>query len=208
MIPRRSLATPSQPTGVIIRRAKARLLRDIGPAEGDTAGGVTLHPRLYAPFGPAEIWETDWDYDTVADADPADVFTITNISTGPNSTLTITSDEDSIFLEHDRLQITASSAVSGATDAINDRAGHCLADAVIAGSTMTISTNLALSAAAELGNVIRLVPPPRLVGRVIQVVNRWHDATLTEGMIVEVEQEDGSAWWDIISGSCSALSED
>lgn len=205
---RRSLATPTQTPGLIVRRAKARLLRDIGAANGETNGGVTLHPRLYAPFGPAEIWEEDRDYDEVEDADPADVFAITDITPGPNATLEIASDDDSIFLEHDRLRITESSGDAGAADGINDKKGHCIADAVIDAGTMTIATNLTLSAADDLGSVVRLVPPPRLIGRVVQVVNRWHDETFLEGAIVDIEQEDGSEWWDIKAGSCTAFEDE
>ncbi len=202
---RREFSSGGQQPGLIVRRAKARLLRDIGPATGTSEGGVDFHPRRYPPFGPAEIWERDPDYDEVNDANPADVFAITGLTPGANSTLTIASTDETIFLEHDLLVIDGSSEIADAGDAANDRRGHCRSDAVISGGTMTINTNLRLKAVATRGNVIRIVPPPLLVGRVVQVSNRWHDATLLEGMIVSIEQEDGSEWWDIVSASCDAF---
>lgn len=207
MVPRRTLSEATQPAGTLIRRAKARLLRDIGRAEGTTNGGVDLHPRLYPPYGPAEIWERDPDYDRIADANAADTFAIVSHTTGPNSDIVIVSTDDSIFLEHDRFLITGTSIVSGADDGQNDFVGHCIAAADISGGNLTIHTNLNLQTAADLGQVIRLVPPPKLIGRVIQIVNRWHDADLTEGLIVDVEQDDGSDWWDIVAASCAEFTE-
>lgn len=199
---RRALSSGvGQPPGLIVSRVRARLLRDIGRSEDNTEAGVTRHPRKYPSFGPAEAWIADARYDEVVDANPADIFPITAITTGPNATLTITSLASDIFLKHDLLRITGSSGVAGAADGINDRCGHCLED--YDPVTGIISTNLNLAAAANLGNVIRLVPRPRKISRlIIQVVNRWHDADLTEGMIVEAEQEDGSEWYDVVSASC------
>lgn len=204
---RRPLSNKGQTPGLIVRRAKAVLLRDIGPADGQTAGGVTLHPQLYAPFGPAQIWDADLSYDEIADAELADVFAITLVVPGDNATLEIASEDSSIFRAHDLLRITASSAVAGAADGVNDRVGKCVSSATIDAGVMTIYTNLTLSAADDLGNILRRVPPPRLSGRVVQVVNRWHDATLQKGMIVDIQQEDGSEWWDICSAGCRPLVE-
>lgn len=205
---RRPFSSGGQMPGLIVRRAKARLLRDIGPATGTSEGGVDYHPRLYPTFGPAEIWESDRDIDEINDANAADVFPITGLTPGANSTITIDSTDATIFLEHDQLVINASSEVADAEDAANDRRGRCISDAGIAGSVLTIHTNLRLMDVADLGNVIRLVPPPKRVGRVVQVANRWHDATLTSGMIVNIEQEDGSEWWDIVSAGCGEFEDD
>lgn len=267
---RREDALIKKPPGLVIARAKARLLRDIGRAEGTTNGGVDLHPRLYPPFGPAEIWERNSGHSRVLDAKPADIFPITGNTTGPDSDITIASTDDSIFLEHDPLLIIGSSLnaiapaavkykggwnaatnqpalASGtgtagdlylirksgsttlngisswragewlifdsgswqkrpATDGLNDLAGSCRANAGIASGVLTIKTDLNLQVAGELGSVIRLVPPPNKK-RIGLIVNRWHDADLTEGMIVEVVQEFGSEWWDIASGSCTPFEE-
>ena len=269
---RRPFGTVTKQPGLITDRAKARLLRDIGPAEGTTEGGVDLHPRLYPPFGPAEIWEREPDYSRMMDAKAEDIFKVTAHTTGLNSTLTIASEDATIFLEHDLLLLfaTGTDAVTPAAvlfkggwdaetndpalasgvgtagdlylvrnpgettldgvtswdsmdwllfsggvwikrdapDGLNDLQGACVSDATIVGSVMTINTNLTLQTAAENGFVIRLVPAPKRVGRVIQVVNRWTDATLDEGTIVDVQQEDGSDWWDIGSGGCGAFDDD
>lgn len=195
---RSPVAGQRQETGVIVRRAWARLLRNL-PASSGTSNGRTYHPRTYPKFAPATIWKMDQAYDRAADAEAFDQFAITNNSTSANSTVTVASSDATIFKQYDPFVIIGSSG------AINDRQGRCTADATIQSGVMTITTNLTLASVADRGTIIRLVPPPLLLGRVIMVANRWHDAEIESGTIVRVEQEDGSEWWALASSGCGPL---